>query len=191
MSTMQCKHAPKEFLKLATQALPEGIYDYDALSWTAIQYHGARLVAAVPSARIQDFVEGESIRGGSQINARTRGQKHTNVLTDDHYACYCGKHTRKDQRDKAAAGCSEVQASQASMSAATASQQAARSTESGKKARRSRTEHGQSVKQDCQYAFVAKVYTGLPDTAYLIFNSTTQRHVDPQGQAVHADKAAG
>jgi hypothetical protein len=38
----------------------------------------------------------------------------------------------------------------------------------------SRTEE-QSVKQDCQYALF-KVYTGLPGAAYLIFNSTTQRH---------------
>ena len=187
---MPCKHAPQAFLKLVAQTPPEGSFDYDALEWTAIKYHGDRLVAAVPADRIQDFVDGESFRGGSQINARERGQKHKHVLRDDHYACYCGKHTRKDQRDLAAAGCRAVQASQASMSLAPASQPAVRA-DSGKKARRRRTEHGQSIKQGCLFAFVAKVYTGLPDTAYLVFTAASAAHVNSQGEAVHPDRSAG
>ena len=91
-------HYPKVCAALPLQTIEPGLFDKDDLTWEAIAWQGKpNLAAKIARARLSDFVEGEKVRGCTQILCSNRVAQKKNLLVDDKYGCYCGKHAMSSQ----------------------------------------------------------------------------------------------
>lgn len=174
-------HYPEVCRSLLIAQLEPGPFDRDDLEWVEINWWGKpRVATKIARARLDDFVAGEKGRGCCHIVCSDRKGVKGNVLVDDKYDCYCGKHTHLQRVEKAALGCSAAQ----NLTQGTAGPQSAAAD---KPKRRSAIEMGHSVKRGCAYSFRAKAYTLEPDVVVLLFDKQKMQHLDGNGFNVHVD----
>jgi hypothetical protein len=171
---------PKYVSGLPLQQLPCGCFSALDLTWHHITERSASsLVAAIPKARLDDFVAGEEERGNSTVNMWVMRQKSGGVLMNKRAECFYAAPKHASQKDRKLQLPSDKPLP----------------TVPGKEARRGSLQKGTSAKRDCGYQFYAKEYSKRPGTVIVKFHCeaedsvqscSTMQHCTTAGLAAHA-----
>jgi hypothetical protein len=137
---------PKYVSGLLLQQLPCGSFSVLDLTWRRItERRATSLVAAIPKARLDDFVAGEEKRGNSTVNMWVARQESagTGVLMNKRAECFYAAPKHAQQKDRKLQLPSDKPLPMVP----------------GKVARRGSIQKGTSAKRDCRYQFFAKEYS--------------------------------
>jgi hypothetical protein len=137
---------PKYVSGLPLQQLPCGSFSVLDLTWRRItERRATSLVAAIPKARLDDFVAGEEKRGNSTVNMWVARQESagTGVLMNKRAECFYAAPKHAQQKDRKLQLPSDKPLPMVP----------------GKVARRGSIQKGTSAKRDCRYQFFAKEYS--------------------------------
>lgn len=181
--------------RLALQSPEEGPFDVNNLTFEPVIDQSENYnVAKIALSRLDDFVEGEQARGLVRLLKRDKSNGKKSVVIDLVVYCYRGKLQPGKKKSKGQDGTvagpggdsQELSGGQpvAGEQPFAAGARGAPS-QTAPQVRRSRCEHGQSVKCNCLYGFTVKAYVGFEDSCVIKFKEGREQHVDGDGVAVH------